>query len=237
MGDGNCGVYGLLDQLKYDPFWKNVEYNHFDLRKNIVKSVHRMIRNNNFVWHDDPLLPGEGTVEEWEEYMLGNHIFVDHIFMQLAAEYFERRIILFPVFPEDGESFEFVPSGALQSQTTLYLLFFSETRFIHGHYQSIRPRTENSSSGEPPEKARNDSETTVTLSDLSGRSDFEAISDINLPWARLISTSKCWNNVDITDDKWTFGKKASEEALNEKHIPPSIKRIIKLPFFHRANIQ
>ena len=132
------------------------------------------------------------------------------------------KLVIFPVFPEDGESFEFVPSEALQSQTTLYLLFFSETRFIHGHYQSIRPRTENSSSGEPPEKARNDSETTVTLSDLSGRSDFEAISDINLPWARLISTSKCWNNVNITDDKWTFGKKAFEEALNEKYIPPRV---------------
>ena len=96
------------------------------------------------------MLPGDGTVEDWEEYMLGNHIFVDHIFLQLAAEYFERKIILFPVFPEDGESFEFVPSGALQSQTTLYLLFFSETRFIHGHYQSIRPRTENSSPKEQP---------------------------------------------------------------------------------------
>ena len=105
MGDGNCGVYGLLDQLKYDSFWKNVELNHRDLRKNIVKSVHRMIKNNNFVWHNDPLLPGEGTVEEWEEYMLKNRSFADHIFMQLAAEYFERRIILFPVFPEDGESF------------------------------------------------------------------------------------------------------------------------------------
>ena len=136
-----------------------------------------------------------------------------------------------PVFPEDGESFEFVPSEALQSQTTLYLLFFSETRFIHGHYQSIGPRTENSSSGEPPEKARNDSETTVTLSDLSGRSDFEAISDINLPWARLISNSKCWNNVNITDDKWTFGKKAFEEALNEKYIPPRVlKGISNYPF-------
>ena len=57
---------------------------------------------------------------------------------------------------------------------------------------------------------------------MSGRSDFEAISDINLPWARLISTSKCWNNVNIIDDKWTFGKKASEEALNEKFIPPRV---------------
>ena len=46
------------------------------------------------------------------------------------------KLVIFPVFPEDGESFEFVPSEALQSQTTLYLLFFSETRFIHGHYQS-----------------------------------------------------------------------------------------------------
>ena len=34
--------------------------------------------------------------------------------------------------------------------------------------------------------------------------------------------SKYWNNVNITDDKWTFGKKASEEALNEKYIPPRV---------------
>ena len=34
----------------------------------------------------------------------------------------------------------------------------------------------------------------------------------------MISTFKCWNNVNIIDDKWTFGKKASEEALNEKFI-------------------
>ena len=34
--------------------------------------------------------------------------------------------------------------------------------------------------------------------------------------------SKYWNNVNITDDKWTFGKKASEEALNEKFIPPRV---------------
>ena len=59
--------------------------------------------------------------------------------MQLAAEFFHRRIVIYPVYKVDGLKFEYVPFQPLLDQTTMYLLYFSESRFIHGHYQSIRP--------------------------------------------------------------------------------------------------
>ena len=42
---------------------------------------------------------------------------------------------------EDGEKFEYLPVYTIpeEDKTVFYLLFYSETRFIHGHFQSIRP--------------------------------------------------------------------------------------------------
>ena len=115
------------------------------------------------------------------------------------------------------------------------MMFFSESGFIHGHYQSIieSPETvildespevvnldesptnvnlddsqevlnteelpETVSNEEQPEnsvpnQAQNNSD--ATLSDLSRESNFE-FSENKLPWARLVSKAKCWNNTEI----------------------------------------
>ena len=78
-----------------------------------------------------------GSKNEWKEKMKQNAIFCDEIFIQLASNMLKRIIILIPVFG-NGQvkiSPQFDDSG----HPPYYLLYYSETRFQAGHYESIRP--------------------------------------------------------------------------------------------------
>lgn len=67
------------------------------------------------------------------------------------------------------------------------------------------------------------------MSDLSGKSNFE-FSEDKLPWARLVSKEKCWNNTEIVGNKFTFGRSTTPELLNTESFP-KLKKIISKEHF------
>ena len=67
------------------------------------------------------------------------------------------------------------------------------------------------------------------MSDLSGKSNFE-FSEDKLPWARLVSKEKCWNNTEIVGNKFTFGRSTTPELLNTESFP-KLKKIISREHF------
>ena len=150
LGDGNCGIHALLDQLGYDQFWKEEFLTVADVRKDIVDSLDYMVESKRFEWLDDPFYEDE---EDWKLKMHGNGYFIDQVFLQLASNFFHRKIVLHPVFIEDGVKFEFIPNPfTLENETaTINMMFFSESRFIHGHYQSIVESPETVILDESPE--------------------------------------------------------------------------------------
>jgi hypothetical protein len=68
-----------------------------------------------------------------------------------------------------------------------------------------------------------------TLSDLSGKSNFE-FTENKLPWARLISKAECWNNAEIVPYKWTYGRSTTPELVNSESYP-KLKKIISKEHF------
>ena len=74
--------------------------------------------------------------------MSTNYEFVEHIFIQLASNLLDRRIEIIRVMSE--ETTTIVPvngAGGHNIYPPLHVLFYEESQFIHGHFQSIRPNS------------------------------------------------------------------------------------------------
>jgi hypothetical protein len=80
----------------------------------------------------------EYTPSMWQEQMRQNGFQGEHIALQLAAEVLFRRIVILPLI-QDETTTTIEPLGVTDNLPPLYLLYFSETSFRSGHYQSIRP--------------------------------------------------------------------------------------------------
>ena len=99
----NCFVHSLHDQLLYDPLLSEMvkKMDNLKLRQAIVNSLEIMVLTNRLTWIEDE---NTGPRQDWAASMSTNGQFVDHFFVQLAAEYLNRVIILYPVVEEDGHS-------------------------------------------------------------------------------------------------------------------------------------
>ena len=78
--------------------------------------------------------------DEWKNKMEQNAVFCDETFQQLAADYFKRDIVLVCVFPEDGHDGRgmIVKKCNFPAESPpIHLLYYNETRFAAGHFQSI----------------------------------------------------------------------------------------------------
>ena len=66
--------------------------------------------------------------------------FADHIFLQLTANVLDRNIVITRVISNEVTTITPVNGvGGHHIYPSLNVLFYEETEFIHGHYQSIRP--------------------------------------------------------------------------------------------------
>lgn len=146
--DGSCFIHALIDQMSYDPLWKNVKFDILRLRAKVILSLDNLILKGKLVWADcDPT--GElGSKEIWANNMKDSATFADHIFIYLAAEYLSREFIIIPVFPPQTgtDRVHIKPCHTTASYKPFYFLYYSDARFISPHYQSILPITENMSS-------------------------------------------------------------------------------------------
>ena len=78
----------------------------------------------------------------------------DECFIQLTSEILNRQIIIIPVFPSDGHDQGNIiinpGTSSKDSHEPLYVLYYSESTFVSGHYQSIRPIITNESLEDMP---------------------------------------------------------------------------------------
>lgn len=148
-GDGNCYIHALKDQMSYD---SNLE-NFADLDTNALRKM--ICRKLDKLMESDPLMfpkcikirnrgrfndEKEGTPEEWKTRMGTNKCHADEIFFRLSSECIKREIVLYLV----GAGFStriYRPtmSSIPANSDPIHMLYFSETKFGVGHFQSIRP--------------------------------------------------------------------------------------------------
>ena len=85
----------------------------------------------------------EGTPKEWKKRMGKNKVHADEIMFMLSSDYLKREIVLHLV----GSGFDkwvYKPNGSMPFEIEpMNLLYFSQTRFGVGHFQSIRPVQQN----------------------------------------------------------------------------------------------
>ena len=66
------------------------------LRENVTASLTTLMFGKSFVWDYDYKDP-----EDWIVWMGGDMIDCDHYFIELAAEYLNRRILIYPLFENE----------------------------------------------------------------------------------------------------------------------------------------
>ena len=87
--------------------------------------------------------PWSKVIFSWKTKMSTDKVFVDNLFIPLSAEVLNRIVVLYPVFVEDGHTDGKIiisPKSPIVELEPWYILYYSETSFICGHYQSIRPK-------------------------------------------------------------------------------------------------
>ena len=84
--------------------------------------------------------PDYSSCEDWKQKMRQNHVYCDETFQQLAADYFRRDLVLVCAYQEDGYDQMGRIVKKCNFETTgppFHLLYYNETRFAAGHFQSI----------------------------------------------------------------------------------------------------
>ena len=148
LGDGNCYFWSLLDQITYDPELSTTMRMYtrtvWTMRTYVVKSVDQMIRSGafsrDFFAHADENDEYDGSVETWKKSMLNTKKieYADERCYELASLLLKRTIIFYPVMQVGYETITYHPEF-LQNGRPFHLLYFSETVFSDGHFQSLRP--------------------------------------------------------------------------------------------------
>jgi hypothetical protein len=95
-GDGNCMFHAILDQLSYHQGLTRFASNHRDLRSRLVNELDFYIATNRFS------LGELRSPRDWQEHMLQDRQYGDSTLLHLAAQVFNRPIIIVPVNPEDA---------------------------------------------------------------------------------------------------------------------------------------
>jgi len=137
-GQGNsCMFHALTDQLSYQP---GLGVNsHSQLREMLVKAAYNSIKSGKLLWGCD------GSLEDWRLAMRQEGTMGDQIILQAASNLFQRDIIILPVFRDAAHNQKLgitliSPSPpSSPSGSPLYLQYYSESRFLTPHFQSIRP--------------------------------------------------------------------------------------------------
>ena len=86
----------------------------------------------------------EDGMKKWMKDMIGPPIvYADEIVFRLTSLLMKRTIIFYPIFECDGHQgcgkIIYNPEF-MEEYDPFHLLYFSETRFTDGHFQSIRPK-------------------------------------------------------------------------------------------------
>ena len=161
LGDGNCAVHAILDQMTYDKEHKNLKLNHIEFRRLIANSLDENVRNEHIYWD----IGARGcSIETWTKKYSREGCYVGEVFLRLASTFLNRKIELYPVNPyvvqentitnddpTTAKKIEIFPHnehcGCKTSENNqmniITLLYYEETYFASPHFQSIRPNAKN----------------------------------------------------------------------------------------------
>jgi len=149
-GQGNsCMFHALLDQLKFQQAsLASIAASHSQLRGKLVQAAYNSVKAGKLTW------PEGESVEEWRSGMAQEGTMGDEVILQAAANLFQSQIVILPVFwsaahlPSLGITLISPSSKTTKSPTktstsssALFLQYFSESRFLTPHYQSVRPKS------------------------------------------------------------------------------------------------
>merc|ERR1711872_379913 len=122
----------------------SIAASHSQLRAKLVQAAYNSVKAGKLTW------PEGETVEEWRMLMGQEGTMGDQVVLQVAANLFQRQIVILPVFwsaahlPSLGITLisptSRSPSKTSSSRSALFLQYFSESRFLTPHYQSVRPK-------------------------------------------------------------------------------------------------
>ena len=139
--DGNCFLHALVDQMSYDSLLVKMKWTANKARTQVVANSELVIATKGLEW------PGDISIDAWRAKMANDFVYADKVFIQIAAELLNRPFVLVTVHKESGDN----KSGKIliTPQTSignpLYFLYFTESKFLSPHYQSIRPLVEDDS--------------------------------------------------------------------------------------------
>jgi len=149
-GQGNsCMFHALLDQLKFQQAsLASIAASHSQLRGKLVQAAYNSVKAGKLTW------PEGESVEEWRSGMAQEGTMGDEVILQAAANLFQRQIVILPVFwsaahlPSLGitlispssKTTKSLTKTSTTSSSALFLQYFSESRFLTPHYQSVRPK-------------------------------------------------------------------------------------------------
>ena len=129
--DGNCMYHVLADQ--------SFLIDHVEARKKTVENILPLVENGTIFWND------EIYISDWIENQMIDGVFGDAYSLQIAANILQRDIIIIPTKRESAHN----PLGYILIESSMalnepiYMLYFEETVYGVGHYQSIKPVGEN----------------------------------------------------------------------------------------------
>ena len=135
--DGNCMFHSLADQLvRLDP---GTPYNcHKSVRSAVVLNLLEQLETERIIWinEDEP-------IEDWLDRMREFGEFRDEYCLQIFSNLIGRNILYIPVFEISAhicKQYCLIRSdNRVPYSAPLTLLWFEETFFQSGHYQSISP--------------------------------------------------------------------------------------------------
>merc|ERR1712165_234103 len=145
MGGNSCMFHALLDQLRFHKV-PSIAASHSQLRAKLVQAAFNSVKAGKLTW------PEGESVEEWRSGMAQEGTMGDQVILQAAANLFQRQIVILPVFwsaahlPSLGITLISPSSKNISSPTkttgssALFLQYYSESRFLTPHYQSVRPK-------------------------------------------------------------------------------------------------
>ena len=133
--DGSCQFWALADQF-------NRTYNstlaQADVREIVTSHICPMISNNRIIWPEST-----DKLMAWIADMNKPGVHGDEVSLQIFANYSGHDIVYIPMHQESAHhhgKFSIIRTDSpLPSAHPLFLLYFEESRFGTGHYQSVIP--------------------------------------------------------------------------------------------------
>ena len=149
--DANCFLTAILEQCRYDDEYRENNFTMELLRNDICSEIYKDENKNlhHLLYFGNDLL----DPDDWKDIMIQQNedtLHCDLIFVQLAANYLKRQIVLIPIFQPDEKSVSAEKKEDIQKRLltvtpnekvtnkSYYMLYFPQGQFgPHLYFQSV----------------------------------------------------------------------------------------------------